>query len=194
MIFIVGLGNPGEAYKKTPHNMGFRALDFFSSAYFPRGKWEKERESELLTGEINGESIIFQKPLMYMNNSGTVVKNAMKVYGIEDYTHCWVIHDDLDLSWGRVKIEKEKNAAGHKGVQSIIDALGTNNFWRFRVGVRPDPYPLKKEDIDAYLTKESIPPSKCALESIILKQIGNLITTSIKEGITKGDFFFTIND
>lgn len=193
MILIVGLGNPGEVYKKTLHNIGFRALDFFSSAYFPRGEWEKDRESELFTGEINGESIIFQKPLTYMNNSGIAVKNVMKTYSIEDYTHCWVIHDDLDLSWGRVKIEKEKNAAGHKGVQSIIDALGANNFWRFRVGVRPEVYPFQKKDINAYLTEKSIPQSKHALEAIIYKEVASLIFKYIKEGITKGDFSFTVN-
>lgn len=191
MILIVGLGNPGEEYKTTPHNMGFRALDFFVNEYLPREKWKKWRESELLEGRIGDESIILQKPFTYMNNSGIAVKNAMRKYAMGDYANCWVAHDDLDLQWGRVNIQKERNSAGHKGVQSIIDALGTNTFWRFRIGIKPDFYPAEKEDIDAYLTKNPIPESLHLLEKIIHKELANLILQYIKEGITTGDFFFT---
>jgi len=116
MILIVGLGNPGKKYEKTRHNIGFRVLDELRS--------------------LNLKMVILEKPKTFMNLSGKAVKSLIAKYKIPT-TNLWVIHDDIDLPLGKIRIVKNRGAAGHKGVESIIKELGTKNFVRFRIGICP---------------------------------------------------------
>jgi len=114
---IVGLGNPGKKYAKTRHNIGFRVID-------------------ALKDEISDKDIVFLKPDIFMNNSGKAVKEELK-YSALSSQNLIVIHDDIDLLFGDIRVSKDSSSAGHKGVQSIIDELGTKDFTRIRIGVRP---------------------------------------------------------
>lgn len=191
MILIIGLGNPGEEYKDTPHNMGFRVLDFFKEAHFSQEPWKSEYRSQFLIGVLHNKEIILQKPLSFMNNSGIPVTTLMRDYHIEESEQVWLVHDELDLSWGRIKIDFDRSAAGHKGVESIIQALGTNAFWRFRIGVKPDVLPRSKSDIDRYLTEEAIGESRRVIDAAMQEKASELLNDALREGIKKGDFIFT---
>jgi PTH1 family peptidyl-tRNA hydrolase len=116
MKLIIGLGNPGEKYQKTRHNVGSRAIDELKS--------------------LNLKNVVLAKPTTFMNESGRVVKNLLRSYRLRP-DNLIVIHDDIDLSMGKIRIVKNRGAAGHKGVESIIDELKTKNFVRFRVGICP---------------------------------------------------------
>jgi PTH1 family peptidyl-tRNA hydrolase len=135
MKLIIGLGNPGEEYKKTRHNAGFLVLDNIASKLQATSyKLQANFNTEISNGIIDNEKIILTKPQTFMNNSGQAVKAIVDYYKInpEDII---VIHDDLDISLGEYKISKNKNSGGHKGVQSIIDYLGTKDFTRIRIGI-----------------------------------------------------------
>ena len=135
MKLIIGLGNPGEEYKKTRHNAGFLAVNKIANNFrFPVSSFQSKFNAEISQGIIDEEKIILAKPQTFMNNSGQAVKAIIDYYKIkpEDII---VIHDDLDILLGEYKISKNKNSGGHKGVQSIIDYLGTKDFTRIRIGI-----------------------------------------------------------
>lgn len=137
MILIIGLGNPGKQYEKTRHNVGFRIINNLQICKFANfGKWKIDRQfqAEISEGKIDDKKVILAKPQTFMNKSGQAVSAIAKFYKIKP-ENIWVIHDDLDLPLGKIKIQKSRNAAGHKGVQSIIDNLKTKNFVRFRLGL-----------------------------------------------------------
>lgn len=154
MLLIIGLGNPGKKYEKTRHNVGFMVLDKLR-ADLELGSWavNKKYRAEVTEGKIGKEKILLVKPQTFMNNSGQAVATAVKFYKIKP-ADIWVIHDDLDLPLGKIKIQRNRSAAGHHGVQSIIDALGTQDFVRFRVGIAPAK-PTKKSGADFVLSKFS---------------------------------------
>ncbi len=120
MILIVGLGNPGKKYKKTRHNVGWRVIDVLKKSL------DSARDKD----------IILLKPQTYMNKSGKEVKSLITKYKIP-ISNLWVIHDDIDLLLGTIRVSKNIGSAGHKGVQSIIDELRTKNFTRIRIGILP---------------------------------------------------------
>ena len=120
MILIVGLGNPGKKYKKTRHNVGFQVIDVLKKSLDP----------------AQDKGIILLKPQTYMNKSGKEVKSLITKYKIP-ISNLWVIHDDIDLLLGTIRVSKNVSSAGHKGVQSIIDELKTKNFSRIRIGILP---------------------------------------------------------
>ena len=130
MKFIIGLGNPGKEYEKCRHNTGFILLDKFAEE---KGlKWKRVSKFESEIAEF--EDGILVKPQTFMNNSGKAISKLVNFYKItpEDLI---VIHDDVDLMFGSVKKQKGKNAAGHHGVEDIIEKLRTKDFWRIRVGI-----------------------------------------------------------
>ena len=135
MNLIIGLGNPGEEYKKTRHNAGFLALDkIVLSSKYQVLSTQLKFNAEISNGTIDDEKIILAKPQTFMNNSGQAVKAIIDYYKIKP-ENIIVIHDDLDIPLGEYKISKNKNSGGHKGVQSIIDYLGTKDFMRIRIGI-----------------------------------------------------------
>jgi PTH1 family peptidyl-tRNA hydrolase len=137
MKLIIGLGNPGKKYMFSRHNVGFRALGLFRRRNdFPPFKDAKKLLSAVSMGSFGGEKIILIKPQTFMNGSGKAAQKVLNFYRIKT-THLAVVHDDADLELGSLKIVSNRGSAGHKGVQSIIDALNTKDFVRFRLGVRP---------------------------------------------------------
>lgn len=137
MKLIVGLGNPGKEYEKTRHNVGFMAVEKIAvDLQFSKWKMEKKLGAEVCRGFIASccEDVILAKPQTLMNLSSRAVKLLTTYYRLPP-ADLLVIHDDLDLELGTLKLSYGSGSAGHNGVQSIIDTLDTKDFWRLRVGV-----------------------------------------------------------
>lgn len=142
MKLIVGLGNPGDKYESTRHNLGFMVLDHFLKDISSVKKdfaTEDKLKSEIFITEYQpksgkSEKIILAKPLTYMNNSGMAVSLIAKYYKVAP-SDIWVVHDELDLPLGTMKIRFGGATAGHHGLDSVLAALATDKFWRFRIGI-----------------------------------------------------------
>jgi len=135
MILIVGLGNPGEKYQNTRHNLGFMVVDELARKMLPltKTKWQENKKFNSLV--ISYQSlVILVKPQTMMNASGFAVAKMANFYQIKP-ENIWVIHDDVDLPLGKIKIRLGGAAAGHHGVESIIKQLGADQFVRFRLGI-----------------------------------------------------------
>lgn len=138
MKLIVGLGNPGEKYEGTRHNLGFMAVDHFlkdaKSAKEAVWSANSKLKSEIATVDHDSEKIILAKPQTFMNNSGLSVSLLLNYYKVEP-SDLWVVYDELDLPVGALKIRFGGAAAGHHGVESVMEKIGTDKFWRFRMGI-----------------------------------------------------------
>jgi len=136
---IVGLGNPGRKYLYTRHNAGWLILDrLIQELLQGQAKWHSK--SRLLSQTITLGNNLLVKPQTMMNNSGQAVKALVNYYGLtpDDLKdRLLIIHDELDLPLGQTRWSQDSRSAGHKGVQSIIDCLGTQNFNRWRIGIKP---------------------------------------------------------
>jgi len=135
-MLLVGLGNPGNKYIDTAHNLGFRVLSLILEE---EGLPSPRKDNTLLSlrteGVMGEKRVVLLFPLTYMNRSGDAVKRAMERFRPQELA---VIHDDTDLSWGRMRISISRGSAGHRGVQSIIDHLKSKDFVRFRIGARKE--------------------------------------------------------
>jgi len=139
MILIVGLGNPGLKFKNTRHNLGFEIVNLIKKENdFSIWQNKKNLKAKISQGEIDNQKIILAKPQTFMNSSGQAVSRLIKFYKIP-LKNLWIIHDDLDMELGKIKIKKNSRSAGHKGIQSIIDELRTKNFNRLKIGIGPKP-------------------------------------------------------
>lgn len=135
MKLIVGLGNPGEQYARSRHNTGFRVIDFLVKGKVLSPSIDKKSESIIYK---MGDEAIFQKPQTYMNLSGRSVRALADFFKIEP-SRIMVVHDEVDLPFGEIKHQFDRGPAGHNGVISVIQSLGTQEFHRLRVGVgRPE--------------------------------------------------------
>jgi peptidyl-tRNA hydrolase, PTH1 family len=132
-VLIVGLGNPGLEYAKTRHNVGFQTVDRLAANHGIRFS-RHQAKSSLATGTIAGRRVILAKPLTFMNLSGQSVAQIARFYKIAP-ADLLVICDDLDLPLGRIRLRPGGTSAGHKGMTSIIDWLGTDEFPRMRLGI-----------------------------------------------------------
>ena len=132
MFLIVGLGNPGKYYSNNRHNIGYKILDNIREIYdFP--KFSKKFKSEFSQAELNKNILFLLKPTTFMNNSGLALKEIKNFYNI-DINNIYVIHDEIDLHQGRVKVKKGGGHNGHNGLKSIDSLIG-KNYNRIRVGI-----------------------------------------------------------
>jgi peptidyl-tRNA hydrolase, PTH1 family len=138
---LVGLGNPGIEYQFTPHNIGFLAVDRIAEQC---GVTIDNRHCKALTARarIGKEEILLAKPETYMNLSGLSVQELSRKYEIDPQKDLIVIYDELDLPLGSIRIRERGSSAGHNGMQSIINAMGTQEILRIRLGIAPD-HPVK---------------------------------------------------
>jgi peptidyl-tRNA hydrolase, PTH1 family len=134
MKLVVGLGNPGSEYDGTRHNVGFRVLEDMAREY--RFAWAKARGIAALTakGRIGGQDVVLAKPLTYMNLSGSAVAGLCAKQSVE-MQDLLVVCDDLDLEFGRIRIKPSGSSGGQRGMESVIQALGTREFARVRIGI-----------------------------------------------------------
>jgi peptidyl-tRNA hydrolase, PTH1 family len=153
---IVGLGNPGDEYRLTPHNLGFLVVDRIAGE---RGVEIRNRQCRALTSrmQIGAEPVLLAKPETYMNLSGVSVRELVAEYQVQPESDLIVIQDELDFPLGTLRIHTRRSSAGHNGIESIIGALGTQDFLRIRMGVAPE---RKVKDGERYLLA---PLSKAAL-------------------------------
>jgi len=146
VYMLVGLGNPGKDYAQTRHNIGFIFLDYLAEKYnltFKQSKWQAQTVKEVLWGE----PVLLLKPLTFMNRSGQAVGEACRFYQTEP-AEIIVIHDDLDLETGRIKLVTNRGTGGHKGIQSIVEHLATREFMRIRVGIGR---PANREEVSNFV-------------------------------------------
>jgi peptidyl-tRNA hydrolase, PTH1 family len=134
---IVGLGNPGIEYQFTPHNLGFLVVDRIASE---RGVEIRNRQCRALTAriQVGDEPVLLAKPETYMNLSGVSVRELVAEYETKPEADLIVIQDELDFPLGTLRIHARRSSAGHNGIESIIGALGTEDFLRIRIGVAPE--------------------------------------------------------
>lgn len=138
MFLIAGLGNPGRQYEKTRHNMGFDTIDELIDRHrIPQGGIA--HKAMYGKGMIAGEKVLAVKPLTYMNLSGEAIREYINYYKMDPETELIVIYDDIDLDPGQIRIRKKGSAGGHNGIKSIITQIGTQNFYRIKVGVGAKP-------------------------------------------------------
>ncbi|MDD4146411.1 MAG: aminoacyl-tRNA hydrolase [Clostridia bacterium] len=154
MKMIVGLGNPGTRYEKTRHNVGFMIIDAFAASY--QLKIDKKQGRSLVgLGFIEQEKVLLVKPQTYMNRSGEAVWEILNYYreGIEDFL---VIHDDLDLDFGRLRFKRGGGSGGHNGLKSITQMLNSPEYSRCKVGIGRPPEFMQAEDyvLGSFLERE----------------------------------------
>jgi PTH1 family peptidyl-tRNA hydrolase len=135
MFLVAGLGNPGEEYELTPHNLGFLAVDRLAEQHGIRIT-RKDSKALVGVGEIDGREVMLAKPQTYMNLSGTSLAPLMEKHGIE-LGQLVVVYDELDLPWRALRIKPKGSAAGHNGMKSAIQSLKTNEIVRVRLGIHP---------------------------------------------------------
>ncbi len=170
---IIGLGNPGKEYRLTRHNVGFLVVDRLARE---QGIQFKKRRGGAQVGEgrVGKGKVILAKPLTYMNKSGVAVKKLVKALDIP-LDHLVVVHDDLDLACGRMKIKDKGGHGGHKGMQSIIEHIGSADFLRVKVGIGKPESPEQGADYvlshfsrdEISLVKEGVEQAAEAIEAII---------------------------
>lgn len=164
MKLVLGLGNPGRKYERTRHNLGFLVVDQLASGN--RIAVNKRKYNSLIGDwQRDGEKVLLVKPQTYMNHSGGAVRNLFRYLpvAVKDLV---VIHDDLDLPFGRIRIRQKGGAGGHRGVLSILEALGDQGFLRVRVGVGRPPQGMDPTD---YLLQPFSPEEQVLLEGVVSK-------------------------
>jgi PTH1 family peptidyl-tRNA hydrolase len=179
MKLIVGLGNPGDEYYQTPHNLGFMAIDHLAGEC---GKELSRREAQALTAsaEIAGELVVLAKPQTFMNLSGLAVARLLKNYELA-LPDLLVLVDEIDLPLGMLRVKPRGSAGGHNGLKSIIGALGSSDFARLRMGVQPD-HPV--EDYVSYLLR----PFRLAAAKLVAEMLdtaSEAVRLILSEGVQK---------
>ena len=162
MYLIAGLGNPGLEYKKTRHNIGFQVINLLSRELGVRLNGRRFQSRNTRT-KFQGKEVILLRPVTFMNKSGNSIRRCAKFYNL-DADHILIIHDDLDLPLGKIKIVKKGSAGGHKGVSSIIRHLGSLQFPRIKVGIGRSRY---GEDVEDYVLSPFYSDEKEIIETII---------------------------
>jgi len=177
-IIIAGLGNPGREYEKTRHNIGFMAVDFLAEKLnWGEFKEQKKFQAEILEATWQNKKIIVIKPQKFMNNSGESLAAVTNFYKIKSQ-NIIMVYDELDLPFGKIRIRPAGSSAGHNGIKSIIEKLGTDKFWRVRIGVGND-QKEKMEAADFVLGKFSREEKKI-LEQEILPAVAGEIEKIIR--------------
>lgn len=177
MWLIVGLGNPGIRYAKTRHNIGFVALEEFKGKYGL--DFREKKDYRICIGSIENNEIVLLEPLTFMNRSGTAVQKIADKYNIPA-EKIIVVHDDLDLETGRLKIRKKGSSGGHKGIESIIQFIGSRDFIRIKIGIGRDPFIPTEDYVLSKFRKDELPLMKEAVKKAV-----DSIYSVITEGVDK---------
>lgn len=182
MKLIVGLGNPGTGYSNNRHNIGFMCLNHFARNHGIQFD-KKQGLARVGTGEVADNKVVLARPQTFMNASGESVIRLVDKYKISP-DNLIVVHDDMDLPTGKMRIRLDGGAAGHKGIKSIIACVGSGDFIRVRVGIgRPasDDYE-KKNDVIDYVLGDFTPDEKQIIATI-LPQVSEALLYLLTEGL-----------
>lgn len=151
-LLVVGLGNPGPKYATTRHNVGFVVADLLADRMGEKFKVHKKSGAEVVTGRLAGRPVVLAKPRVYMNESGRQVGPLAKFHSVLP-ADVVVIHDELDIEFGRIRLKFGGGVAGHNGLRSVAAALGSKDFQRVRIGIgrppgRQDPASFVLQDFN----------------------------------------------
>ena len=163
MFLICGLGNPGLKYVNTRHNVGFKLIDKLIVKYNFES-YKKDKKKEIFKGSIGKYKCFLIKPLTFMNLSGTAIKEVLDFYKIKK-NHLYVIHDDLDLKTGKIKIKLGGGNGGHNGLESIDEIIG-KNYNRLRIGVD---HPGSKDLVSKYVLSKFLKNEIIIIENKLVK-------------------------
>ena len=184
MKLIVGLGNPGKVYAHNRHNVGFRCLNYFAKCHSI--KFERRQcQARIGTGELGGEKLLLAKPRTFVNLSGKAVRCLVRKYNIP-LSDLLVIYDDLDLPLGKIRLRSGGGSGGHKGMGSIISALGSEDFPRIRVGIgRPEVEGLSNtgEDVIVSYVLSDFTPQEEELIKPIIVTVAEAIACFLTQGM-----------
>ena len=177
MKLIVGLGNPGIEYQFTPHNLGFLVVDWLADDHNVEVRNRQCRALTVRT-QIGDEQVILAKPETFMNLSGDSVRELLSKNELSPESDLIVIQDELDFPFGSLRVHRNRSSAGHNGIESIIDSLGTKDFVRIRIGVAPE---HAVRDGKEYLLS---PVSKTRLKALdpVLTEAAAAAEMIVKEG------------
>lgn len=176
LYLLAGLGNPGGAYKATRHNIGFMVIDWLADRFeFTADK--TKGSSRYGMGEIEGKRIIAAKPLAFMNNSGPPLFHLAQYFKISS-RKMLVVHDDIDLAFGKIKIKTKGGHGGHNGIKSIIDAFGTGDFTRLRIGID---HPGAREGVVGHVLGSFSAEEQEDLDRLI-QHAGEAVTAILQSG------------
>jgi len=185
MFLIVGLGNPGDEYAQTRHNLGFMLVDKLAADAGIRVK-RHECGSLVGAGRIENQQAMLVKPQTFMNLSGEAVSCLNSKHESDDEDSLIVVSDDLALPFGAIRLRERGGAGGHNGLKSIIGSLGTNEFIRLRIGIQPE-HPIndaKRFVLDGFTGQE-----KKSLEEI-LERAAQAVRSVLRDGIAKAMSLF----
>jgi PTH1 family peptidyl-tRNA hydrolase len=181
-MLIVGLGNPGEAYARHRHNVGFMCLDILAQRHGLGFRRTRQR-ALVAEGTISGRRVALAKPITFMNLSGQAVSLLMRHYNLP-VNRILVIYDDLDLPLGRIRIRPSGSSGGHKGLQSIIEHLGSFNFPRIRIGIGRDPTMDPAEYVLSPFRPEEVEVVQKALEAAA-NAVETVLTHGLEEAMNR---------
>lgn len=183
MMLIVGLGNPGQIHANNRHNLGFMCLHHFARTHgfhFDR----KQGKARIALGKVDGINVVLARPQMYMNSSGQAVSLLVQGFDVS-LDNLLIIHDDLDLPLGKIRIRKGGSPGGHNGIKSIIAELGSRDFLRLRVGIgRPNTTDSREteNDIINYVLSDFTSEEKQIIEPVI-PRVNEAILCFLTEGL-----------
>lgn len=179
MILVIGLGNPGKEYAQTRHNVGFMVLDQLAEKEKVTFKYSDKYNADIaetiliFPKEKKHAKVMLAKPQTFMNNSGEAVSKLVNFYKLRTEDQVFVVHDDLDIELGALRIRLNGSSAGQKGIQSIIEKLGNDNFIRFRMGIRPKEGQTKAAE--EFVLEKFKPDEKKIIDKEIIKVIEMII-------------------
>jgi len=179
MRLVVGLGNPGERYRRTRHNVGFMVVDALV-ARLGAGRGREEALAHVASGRLGGdESVLFVKPLTFMNRSGTAVERLLSVHAGTP-RDLLIVVDDVALELGRLRVRERGSHGGHNGLRSIIDTLGSEEFPRVRVGIRRGELPgeLAEYVLDVF------PPEDVLVVQEAVERAADAVECVLRDGVS----------
>lgn len=188
MKLIVGLGNPGREYAHNRHNLGFMVVEALAQAHgLPLWSTSSQTKALITKGEIIDQEVILAKPQTFMNMSGEAVQALAGFYKVTP-TDIWVVHDELDLPFGSLRVRTAGDSAGHNGLKSIMTAIGTREFGRFRLGIGNDILrnPLSS---DTFVLQDFSSSERLQLNEVIHQAVAT-IQSCLSQGLSHQDHTF----
>jgi PTH1 family peptidyl-tRNA hydrolase len=180
MWLVVGLGNPGPKYALTRHNIGFLTVDLWAEGYGVRN-WKEEHRAHTTRLEVGDQTVLLAKPMTFMNLSGESVQALLHFYKIP-IENLIVAHDEIEIPFQALRFHKNRGHAGHNGVKSITEKLGTADYTRLKLGVGRPPHPEMK--VSDYVLQKFSEEEQRGL-SDMLNRAGDALETCILEGLSK---------
>lgn len=193
MIIVVGLGNPGQKYEETWHNLGRLAvLNWQKKVGFADFRLERKFNSLVSKGSFEKKEILLALPETFMNKSGQSLGKIISFYKMRA-TNLIVVHDDADLQKGEIRISENRGTAGHKGLDSIVGVLKTKNFTRIRIGVRPKNYVPGSKSLERFVLKKFTKDEEKIVAEVI-KKTNEAIEMILRDGVVKSMTRFNRKD